>query len=89
MAQRICDHCFTCRYLAKRCKEQLMAALPSHRMGPALLIDSTVVDLFEPINFVDPNNKSRTGTGWGVVFVSPGTCGDDAVLFYRLLPDGP
>jgi hypothetical protein len=54
MAQRICDHCFTCRYLTKRCKEQLM--VPSHMMGPALLIDSTVVDLFEPINFVDPNS---------------------------------
>ena len=56
MAQRICDHCFTCRYLAKRCREQLMVAMPSHRMGPALLIDSTVMDLFEPINIVDPNN---------------------------------
>jgi hypothetical protein len=49
MAQRICDHCFTCR--AKRCREQLMAALPSHRMGPALLINPTV-----ELNFVDPNS---------------------------------
>jgi hypothetical protein len=54
MAQRICDHCFTSRYLAKRCRERLM--VPSHRMGQALLIDSTVVDLFEPINFEDPTN---------------------------------
>jgi hypothetical protein len=54
MAQRICDHCFTCRYLAKQCKEQLI--VPSHRMGPLLLINSMVVDLFEPINFVNLTN---------------------------------
>ncbi len=50
-----------------------MVAIPSHSMGPAPLIDLTVVDLFEPINFVDPNSQCKAGKGWGVVFVCTAT----------------
>jgi hypothetical protein len=63
MAQRSCGHCFTCKYLVKRCGEQLMAPLPSHRMGPGPVFDSAVVDLFGPITFLDPNNKCKTRKG--------------------------
>jgi len=72
-AKVIKDHCFRCRYLAKRCGEQLMGPLPSHRVGPAPIFDSTAVDLFGPFNCVDPYNKRKTIKCWGIVFVCTAT----------------
>jgi hypothetical protein len=51
LAKQVRDHCFTCRYLAKKCGEQLMGPLPEHRMGPAPVFESTAVDLFGPLSF--------------------------------------
>jgi hypothetical protein len=70
-ARKVLWDCFTCKYLAKRCGEQLMGPLPSHQMG--LSPPFYAVDLFGPISFVDPNNKRKTGKGWGVVFVCTAT----------------
>jgi hypothetical protein len=69
MAKRTQEHCFTCRYLANKCGEQLMGPLPRHRMGPAPVFESTAVDLFGPLSFLDPYNKRRTGKARGVFFV--------------------
>jgi hypothetical protein len=38
-------------------------------LGPEPVYDSTSVDLFRLLTFLDPNNKRKTGKGWGVVFV--------------------
>jgi hypothetical protein len=73
LAKRVRDHCFTCKYLAKKCGEQLMGPLPENRMGPAPVFESTAVDLFGPLSFQDPYNKRRTGKAWGVVFVCMAT----------------
>jgi len=73
VAKAIKEHCFRCRYLAKRCGEQLMGPLPNHRVGPAPIFDSTAVDLFGPFNCVDPYNKRKTIKCWGVVFVCTAT----------------
>ena len=40
-----------------------------YSVGPALVFDSTTVDLFGPINFVNPNNERKTGKVWGAIFV--------------------
>ncbi len=34
LAKEIWSHCYTCKYLAKRCWEQLMAPLRAHQMSP-------------------------------------------------------
>jgi hypothetical protein len=64
LAKWIRDHCFTCKYLAKKCGEQLMGPLPEHRMGPAPVFESTAVDLFWPLTFQEPYNKRRSGKAW-------------------------
>ncbi len=73
LAKQVRDRCFTCRYLAKKCGEQLMGPLPEHGMGPAPVFESTAVDLFGPLSFQDPYNKRRTGKAWGVVFMCTAT----------------
>jgi hypothetical protein len=51
LAKQIRDHCSTCKYMAKKCGEQLMGLLPEHWMGPAPVFESTAVDLFGPLAF--------------------------------------
>jgi hypothetical protein len=69
LAKEIHSHCFTCKYLAKQCREQLMASLLAHQMGPAPVFESTVVDLFGPLLCQDQYNKRKQGKAWGVVLV--------------------
>jgi len=52
---------FTCRKIPKEREMQKMAPLPSHRMGPAPVLESTAVDMFGPITFQDMVNKHGNG----------------------------
>jgi hypothetical protein len=54
LAKSIKRNCFVCR---RRAKVRKMAPLPEHGIGPALVFESTAVDLFGPINFQDTINK--------------------------------
>jgi hypothetical protein len=81
MARRICDLCFTCRYLTKRCREQLMVALPSHRMGPAPLIDLTVVICLSQSTFwiqTTSARRGRAGESSSSACDSSGICRDES-----------
>jgi hypothetical protein len=66
--------------------------LPDHRMGPAPVFKSTVVDLFGPLLVQDPYNKRKMGKAWGVVFVCAATSLVHVSMtkfpLHRLVPDG-
>ncbi len=60
--------CFICRRQTKKLREQKMAPLPDHRMGPTPPFWSAV-DLFGPVPIRGSVNKRSTGNAWGVIFV--------------------
>ncbi len=66
-------NCFTCRKIPKEREMQKMAPLPSHRMGPATVFESSAVDMFGPITFQDTVNKHGNGKAWDVIFVYTAT----------------
>ena len=68
LAQKVVNHCFTCKRRNKKLHGQMMAQVHESRVPPAPVFGWTSVDMFGPIKIRDTVRKRVSMDCWGVLF---------------------
>jgi hypothetical protein len=65
--------CTECQLKEKKCMDQRMGPLPTHRVGPCPIFQSVGINLFGPIEYQGTVNRRQVGKGLGAIFICSAT----------------